>query len=76
VTLPDIRERLLDVISFTECANQGTTPDALLDAYRNQVLTEGAELVRTWHDRLPGEHECCDGNAAELLLATRAPEEA
>jgi hypothetical protein len=32
------RERLLDVISFTECANGGTSPDALLDAYRDQLL--------------------------------------
>ncbi|MFD9124920.1 hypothetical protein [Kitasatospora sp. NPDC059571] len=42
---PAIRETLLHVISFAECCNEGTTPDELLDAYRDQVLTEAAELV-------------------------------
>jgi len=34
------REQLLDVISFTECANGGTSPDSLLDAYRDEVIAD------------------------------------
>ena len=41
------RGRLADVISFTECCNDGTTPDELLDAYRAEVLREAAD----WFDR-------------------------
>jgi hypothetical protein len=38
-----------------------------LATYRAQVLREAATEIRTWHDRLPGEHECCDANAANLI---------
>ncbi|MFF1790792.1 hypothetical protein ACFVX9_30545 [Kitasatospora sp. NPDC058243] len=47
------RELLLDVISFTECANNGRTPEGLLDAYRKEVLAEAATQQRAASDRLP-----------------------
>lgn len=34
------RERLLDALSFTECANQGTTPEELINAYRDEIRRE------------------------------------
>ncbi|NUP23451.1 MAG: hypothetical protein HOZ81_46835 [Streptomyces sp.] len=37
------RERLLDTISFTECANQSTTPDELIDA----AIAEELQQLRT-----------------------------
>lgn len=39
----------------------------LLRDMRDTVLREAAATIRGWHDRLPGEHECCDGNAADLI---------
>lgn len=64
----DARARLLDVISFTECANQNATPDALLDAYRDQVLTEAMVLLRQ-HDGDEWWYDTRDRDAAVGLLA-------
>lgn len=40
---------------------------AVVEYVRRDHAHELAEKIRSWHDRLPGEHECCDGNAAELI---------
>ncbi|WP_049569097.1 hypothetical protein [Streptomyces sp. SBT349] len=51
------RERLLDAVSFTEAANWGTTPNALLNAYRAEVLRDAAEHATVTARQLDGDSE-------------------
>ncbi|MFJ2863711.1 hypothetical protein [Kitasatospora sp. NPDC087314] len=52
-TQQSARDLLLDVISVTECANRGRTPEGLLDAYRKEVLAKEAARQRAAADILP-----------------------
>jgi hypothetical protein len=69
------RERLRNVISFTECCNNQTTPEALIAEYRNQVLTEAAELIESRRNAVHAAvgRQTADGmgRAAALLRAAR-----
>lgn len=42
-------------------------PEDIIDGALALFAQELAGKIRVWHDRLPGEHECCDGNAADLI---------
>lgn len=42
-------------------------PEDVIDGALALFAQELAGKIRAWHDRLPGEHECCDGNAADLI---------
>lgn len=66
--MSDVRARLLAYMTASSERVSTARAAANLDAYRAEVLAEAAALIRSWHDRLPGEHECCDGNAAQLLF--------
>jgi hypothetical protein len=52
-TQQSARDLLLDVISVTECANNGRTPEGLLDAYRKEELAKEAARQRAAADILP-----------------------
>jgi hypothetical protein len=42
-------------------------PEGVIDGALALFAQELAGKIRAWHDRLPSEHECCDGNAADLI---------
>ncbi|MEU8756249.1 hypothetical protein AB0C88_37755 [Streptomyces chartreusis] len=42
-------------------------PEDVIDGALALFAQELAGKIRAWHDRLPSEHECCDGNAADLI---------
>ena len=42
-------------------------PEDVIDGALALFAQELAGKIRAWHDHLPGEHQCCDGNAADLI---------
>lgn len=63
------REQLLDVISFTECANQSATPDGLLNAFRDQIVGGAADMLFHSNPRTSPEFEAGVEWAVGMLRA-------
>lgn len=55
-TEAEARERLEEAIYFTQTANMGTTPDQLLDDYRDAVLRSAAEKAEAAIERVRALH--------------------